>query len=233
MCFMNYGDAGGTLDAGKTWFKSSQGNWDYGCVDWSDPKAMTFFGRTHGAQLQVSFDQTKTWKRVDASHGLHLGLADANGLLLGGTGGIFLSTNKGGSWQKVSDLKPKSHIMRVFKGTCYWLTDAGVIASKDHGKTWAQLGANVDGCVGPYFGADEKSMMVVGLTGFSITHDSGATWKIAAKLPDSIKNGWNAPEGGDPRPYWFVQFGWDPKANILYTSSLNSPLQKCELGAGN
>lgn len=231
MCFMNYGDAGGTLDAGKTWFWS-QGWWDYGTVNWADPQAMTLFARDHGGNLQASFDHAKTWKKVDSSHGTRVGLAGTN-LLVAGKDGIYLSLDKAATWQKVSNLLPKSHVMRCFKGVCYWLTDSGVIVSKDLGQTWAQQGANVDGCVGPYFGVDEKSMLVVGLSGFSITHDAGATWRIASKLPDDIKRGWNAPEGGDPRPYWFVQFGWDPKANILYSSSLGVPLQQCILGQGN
>jgi hypothetical protein len=230
MCFMNYGSAGGTLDGGKTWFTSTQGNWNWGCVDWSDPMAKTMLANSHGGgSIQLTTDAGKTWTRINGAAGGHVGVADATSLLVGGGSGIFLSTANGSNWQKVSDFKPKGRVMRVFKGKCYWLDDTGVIVSADHGRTWTRMGTMVDGCVGPFFGADEHSMVVVGLAGFAVTHDDGGTWRIVAALPDSIKTGWSAPEGGDQRPYWFVQFGWDPKANILYASSLHAPVQKCAL----
>jgi hypothetical protein len=230
MCFMNYGSAGGTLDGGKTWFTSTQGNWNWGCVDWSDPAAKTMLADSHGdGSVQLTTTAGKSWTRISGAAGIHLGVADATSLLVGGGSGIFLSTANGSNWQKVSDFKPKGRVMRVFKGKCFWLDDTGVIVSADHGRTWARLGTAVDGCVGPFFGADEHSMVVVGLAGFAVTHDDGGTWRIVAALPESIKAGWSAPEGGAQRDYWFVQFGWDPKANILYASSLHAPVLKCAL----
>ncbi len=230
MCFMCYGDAGGSLDGGKTWFKSGMGHWNWGTVDWSDAQARTMIGDAHGdGAVYLSGDQGKSWSKITGAGGNHVGVADANTLLCGGDGGIFLSTAKGTAWQKVSELKPKGRTMRVFKGHCYWLTDAGVISSNDHGRTWARLGTEVDGCVGPFFGTDEHSMMVVGLSGFSITHDDGASWHNVATLPDNLRTGWSAPEGGAPRDYWFVQFGWDPRANIIYASSLHAPLVRLEM----
>jgi|GEM_PF-1435246 len=229
MCFMCYGDAGGSYDGGKTWFKSGKGHWNWGVVDWSDPLGNTMLGNPHGdGGVSLSVDQGKTWKGVNGG-GVHVGIADANSILVGGEGGIFLSANGGNSWQKVSDFRPKGRTMRVFKGRCYWLDDDGVIASSDHGRTWARLGTKVDACVGPFFGNDEHSLLVVGLSGFAVTHDDGATWRTIAALPEHIRQGWSAPEGGLPRDYWFVQFGWDPKQNILYTSSWNTALIKCEL----
>ncbi len=230
MCFMNYGSAGGTLDGGKTWFSSTQGNWDFGCVDWSDPMAKTMLADSHGdGSVQLTTNAGKSWSRISGAAGIHLGIADATSLLVGGGSGIFLSAANGANWQKVSDFKPKGRVMREFKGKCYWLDDAGVIISENHGRTWTRLGATVDGCVGPFFGADEHSMVVVGLAGFAVTHDDGGTWRIVAALPESIRTGWSAPEGGAQRDYWFVQFGWDPKANILYASSLHAPVLKCSL----
>jgi len=230
MCFMCYGDAGGTLDGGKTWFKSGMGHWNWGAVDWSDPQAKTMIGDAHGdGSVYVSGDTGKTWSKVSSAGGIHVGVADAGAVLCGGDGGIFLSVTKGSNWQKVSDFKPKGRTMRVFKGHCYWLTDAGVITSSDHGHTWTRLGTDVDGCVGPFFGTDEHSLMVVGLSGFSITHDDGMTWRNVAKLPDNLRTGWSAPEGGAPRDYWFVQFGWDPRSNIIYASSLHAPLVRLEM----
>ncbi len=230
MCFMNYGSAGGTLDGGKTWFSSTQGNWNWGCVDWSDPSAKTMLADSHGdGSVQLTTNAGKSWSKISGAAGIHLGVADATSLLVGGGGGIFLSTANGSNWQKVSDLKPKGRTMKVFKGKCFWLDDTGVIASADHGRSWTRLGTPVDGCVGPFFGADEHSMVVVGLAGFAVTHDDGGTWRIVAALPESIRTGWSAPEGGAQRDYWFVQFGWDPKANILYASSLHAPVLKCAL----
>jgi hypothetical protein len=230
MCFMNYGSAGGTLDGGKTWFSSTQGNWNWGCVDWSDAMARTMLANAHGdGSVQLTTNAGKSWSKLSGAAGGHLGVADATSLLVGGGSGIFLSTANGSNWQKVSDFKPKGRVMRVFKGKCFWLDDAGVIVSADHGRTWTRLGAQVDGCVGPFFGADEHSMVVVGLAGFAVTHDDGGTWRIVADLPESIRKGWSAPEGGDQRPYWFVQFGWDPKGSILYASSLHAPVLRCAL----
>jgi hypothetical protein len=94
-----------------------------------------------------------------------------------------------------------------------------VLVSKDKGATWAVLGSPVAAGAGPYFGKDEKSIMVVTKQGLSETTDAGQTWNVVAPLPPGYEF---SPTG------WFVNFAWDPVRNVFYISTMGKPALKFE-----
>jgi len=62
-------------------------------------------------------------------------------------------------------------------------------------------------------------MVVVGKEGFFESLDGGANWRKAAPLPDASNGTWPTNEGMD-RSGWFLNFGWDPNADIFYASKM-------------
>jgi photosystem II stability/assembly factor-like uncharacterized protein len=133
--------------------------------------------------------------------------------------GLQRSTDGGATWTKVSDLQPSGLSVRVFNGVGYWTSSAGLLASKDKGATWTVQGTAVASGAGPYFGKDEKQIIVATKAGLSETTDGGETWKTVAPLPPGYEF---SPTG------WFVNFGFDPVRNILYVSRMGKAAMKYE-----
>jgi hypothetical protein len=97
-----------------------------------------------------------------------------------------------------------------------------LLVSKDKGANWQTQGTAVNIWQGPFFGRDEKEMLVVGKDGVFIARDAGTTWTRAANLKPK--------EGGFVfTPNWFGCYAWDPLNNILYASAMGNPVFKLEL----
>jgi hypothetical protein len=223
-CFMLDGSAGMSLDGGKTWSPLNDGSrgQDVACVDWSLPSPKNVFAIRHesGGLGQYSTSGGKSWKEVGKDFLPSVGMFDG-GIVVSSKGkGIIRSVDGGATWAQVSDLTPNPGVVRCFKGTGYWLTKDHVIMSKDKGQTWVPLGTPVRAGWGPYFGKNDKHMVVVGKEGFFETVDGGATWLKSIPLPDASNKTWPMSDGGLDRSGWFVNFGWDPNADIFYASKM-------------
>jgi hypothetical protein len=228
-CFMLDGKCGMSLDAGKTWhdFAKVGRNWDFGAVDWSDPDAKSIFAIHHesGGEVYTSNDAGTSWKFL----GKHpeftaVGIFDANTLVAAKKEGIARSTDGGQSWTVVSDFHPIGRVAVPFNGITWWLAKEGLITSKDKGATWQIIGTPIDAGWGPFFGKDEKQIVVANMKEILQSVDGGQTWKHLADLP---------PFKAMP-PHWpgqFMSIGWDPQANILYASRMGNPTFRCRVGA--
>jgi photosystem II stability/assembly factor-like uncharacterized protein len=216
MCYMIYGSSALTLDSGKTWQASKLSHLDFGSTDWSDPAAKNMLSLKHesGGDLVVSHDAGATWKSLGKGF-KQLGLFDGGVLMASKGDGILRSTDDGQTWTKVSELKPTGYCMRVNGVNGYWVSDVGVLVSKDKGVTWTVLGTPIKALLGPYFGKDAANMIVANKEGLHETTDSGATWKLVTASPTGFPAG---PVGPN--------YGWDPNANILYASSMGKPAYK-------
>ena len=225
-CFMLDGSSGYTLDGGKTWEKLAQVSrgWDFAAVDWSVEKPEVIFGFEHesGGKYHLSSDGGKSWTKLgespkDARGTFGVGVVDAKTLVRwsGSIGGIERSVDAGATWTKVSDAAPLGHVMVVFKDVCYWVGQKGLLASKDKGATWALQGQPVQAAWGPYFGKDEKHIVVAGKGGVQETTDGGQSWSSVAALPDPFKN--------PPGPGWYLNFAFDPVNNLFYASWMGKP----------
>ncbi|MBN2271867.1 MAG: hypothetical protein JXN61_14715 [Sedimentisphaerales bacterium] len=221
-CFMLDGASGYTLDGGKTWeaMAANQRGWDCGSVDWSAEKPANIFALRHecGGEIYTSSRMGADWSLKGKAFA-SVGIFNASTFVATREKeqGIFRSTDGGESWTKVSDLQPAGRDIRIFKGLAYWTSDEGLLVSKDRGANWAVQGDAVECSFGPYFGKDETHIVVVGKKGFFQTSDGGRLWKQAAPLP---------PEYSVTMPGWFLNFGWDPHADIFYASRMGKPAYK-------
>jgi photosystem II stability/assembly factor-like uncharacterized protein len=229
-CFMLDGPSGFTLDGGKTWNKIARMNrgWDFASVDWSVENPQTIFGFEHesGGKLHLSTDGGTSWNKLDAfpkdtnGRTFGLGVVDAKTLVRWSStaGGIERSVDTGATWTKVSDEMPAGHVMTVFNRVCYWVGAKGLLSSKDKGATWAWQGQPADAAWGPYFGKDDKHIVVAAKSGIRETTDGGETWTLVTPLPDQFKN--------PPGPGWYLNFAFDPVNNIFYASWMGKPLYR-------
>lgn len=221
-CFMLDGSSGYTLDGGKTWqpMKPNQRGWDSGSVQWSGDRTANIFALRHecGGEIYTSNDMGKSWKLKGKAFS-SVGIFDTKTFVATKEKepGIFRTIDGGDNWTKVSGLQPAGRDIRIFKGAAYWTSSKGLLVSKDRGQTWTIQGGEVECSFGPYFGKDEKHIVVVGKTGFLHTANGGRDWKQVAPLP---------PEYRITMPGWFLNFGWDPHADILYASCMGKPAYK-------
>jgi acetyl esterase/lipase len=215
------GSSAWTPDGGKTWRPCNDRSrgFDFVAVDWTDPRARRMFGVRHesGEVGLLSDDAGATWKVLDKGF-KSFGVFDFDTLVTSRGDGISRSTDGGATWAKVSDVNPTGRVMVLYGGAGYWLHDQGILVSKDRGATWTSQGSAVSAWFGPYFGKDEKHMVVVGKAGFQETTDGGATWKVVAPAPD-VKD-FNGP--------WYSNYAWDWNANIFYASRMGKPAYKLE-----
>jgi photosystem II stability/assembly factor-like uncharacterized protein len=222
-CFMLDGGAAMTLDGGRNWQPLNDGSrgQDVAGVDWSQNPPRSIFAIRHesGGLGLFSTNGGKSWKEIGKGYLAAVGIFDEQVIVSSKGSGIIRSQDGGATWKQVSDLTPTPGVVRVFRGIGYWISKDHVLVSKDKGATWSPLGSPVRGGWGPYFGKTEKHLVVVGMDGFMETQDGGQSWKLAAPLPDPSNSGWPTKEGMD-RLGWFVNFGWDSKAEIFYASKM-------------
>lgn len=152
-----------------------------------------------------------------------LGIFDAKTLVYTQKGGgIQRSTDAGQNWTKVSDFQPTGRVVRILKGTAYWLAADGILVSKDQGATWAHQGTAVDATIGPMLDPkNDKHMAAAGMKGIFETTDGGETWKQVGKLPP----GFSMPKAG-----WFANVAWDPASGTFYASQMGKPTYKLQMG---
>ena len=227
------GSAGWTTD-GRTWrrFASLGRNWDFGSVDWAAAEPRTIIAAKHETnppgEVYVTTDAGMTWKQLPIyvtgkSERLGMvGAMDATTFIYSRGEGIHRSTDTGMTWTQVSSANPQTRIPVLFEGAYYLGTTNGLLVSKDKGASWQPQGAAVNVWQGPFFGHDEKDIVVVGKDGVFISKNAGETWTRAAGLKSK--------EGGFVfTPNWFGCYAWDPVNRILYASAMGNPVFRIEL----
>jgi hypothetical protein len=227
------GDAGWAAD-GVTWQKMTAigRNWDFGATDWSVASPQVLLGALHEAAgaVYLSTDAGTSWDKLSitvlASGGgwpppayAMVGVMDATTLIYGDGDGILRSTDSGASFTKVSDENVQTRVPVLFNDVFYLGGEQGLLVSTDKGATWQAQGTSRFMWVGPYFGADENSMMVASSDGVYLTADAGATWTKVAELPEGT--------GYDPRVWG--GYAWDPIHNLIYAAATGSPLMRMKL----
>jgi hypothetical protein len=207
------GKSAWTPDGGKTWHPSNDKSrgFDFVAVDWTDAKARRMFGVRHesGEIGLLSDDAGATWKQLEKGFKA-FGVFGFDTLVTSRGRGIERSTDGGATWKQVSEVTPTGRVMVHFRGAGYWLFEKGILVSKDQGATWAPLGGEVSAWFGPYFGKDEKHLVVVGKGGFQETTDGGAMWRVAAPLPEA--KDFNGP--------WYPNYAWDSRSDTFYASKM-------------
>jgi photosystem II stability/assembly factor-like uncharacterized protein len=226
-CFMLDGRSAMTADGGKTWtpIRNVARGYDWAAVDWSARPARRMFALVHesGGIGAISNDGGKSWKEIGKEYAA-VGVFGRDVLLCGRQKqkGIWRSTDDGASWTKVDDATPIG-VLTVLGDRGYWLTDGGLLATRDKGRTWRRVGPKAGAAWGPYFGRSDRHFVVVNAKGFQETTDGGKTWKAVAPLPPSLKKEYN-PRG------WFLNVAWDPIGKVCYAARMGHPTWKCEYG---
>ena len=226
------GSAGWTPD-GINWkpFTTLGRNWDFGSVDWASlPK--TIIAAKHETnppgEVYITSDGGITWKKLSIYLNTSrdrismVGALDAATFIYSKGEGIYRSKDSGITWTKVSSVNPQTRIPVQFHGAHYLGSATGLLASKNKGETWQEQGSVVNIWQGPFFGQNEKEVLVIGKDGVFRTKNAGQTWTHAAALKPK--------EGGFVfSPNWFGCYAWDPVNNILYASAMGNPVYKMEL----
>jgi hypothetical protein len=227
------GSAGWTAD-GRTWkrFTSLGRNWDFGSVDWTAPVPKTIIAAKHETsppgEIYISGDGGTTWKKLEVrltgrpDRVSMVGALDATVFVYCNGEGIQRSTDSGLTWTRVSAANPQTRIPVAVRGAHYLGTATGLLVSKDLGATWQSQGGEVNIWLGPFFGANEKEMVVVGKDGVFRTKNAGETWTRATGLkPKEGNYTFNA--------NWFGCYAWDPVNQALYVSAMGNPVYRLEL----
>jgi len=235
------GTCGVTLDGGKTWqpFAKILRNFEFADLDWNVKNPQTIFGLLHEPFYTVlSKDGGNNWqqlyKEVEGPKDAQkltsqycLGVIDANTLVRShpSLGGISISKDGGKTWTEVAKYKVLGRRPVHYGNKVFWTTTEGVIVSTN-GKDWKLTGKGPENAVfGPYFGATEQEFMVVSDKAFFLTHDGGKTWDDVAPAFFPPETRWR----GNFARGQFSYFGWDPKRNFLYASSLGNSIYRLEL----
>ena len=222
------GTAGWTLD-GQEWkmFSDLGRNWDYGSVEWGAEIPKVIIAAKHETdppgEVYVSSDGGITWNQLP----IHLLKERGDPSMVGALGGDVLiysrgegirrSTDLGKTWTEVSTVNPLTRVPVLFQGVHYLGTGKGLLVSRDKGASWQSQGAAVDIWQGPFFGRDERNMVVIGESGIHRTRDAGATWHRVADLKPNA-------DGFQFTPDWFGCYAWDPINEVVYASSMGNPV---------
>ncbi len=220
-----------STDGGKNWtlFKKPElekhDGFSWGMANWADDEVNVILAkRHHGAPQQwLSTDAGQTWKQLDFLC-RNPGVINATTFVAGiddsvsdVENGIYLSTDQGESYEKVSDYTVTGKFPVRWDDRFYWVVDDGLIVTRDGGRTWQHTGGKLDGGLwGPYFGRSEDEIMIVGKGGFYVTRDRGKSWQhildftVPGDKTDLMKS-YNI-------MHPTASFGWDPAHDTLYAA---------------
>lgn len=178
-------------------FSDTSGTWTrIGSLDakdamaWTQTSAGLLVGGHEG--LWVSFDGGETFDRAPADLSVTdvhaLGASGETVYLASPAGGLFVSTDAGLSFRFRSqagssfmgtmlvDPRDASHVVATDMA-------AGVVESRDGGRTWRSLGGPMGAMSVAWDPSDQSRMVAVGMEGAVVSSDSGADWQ-PLKMPD-------------------------------------------------
>jgi photosystem II stability/assembly factor-like uncharacterized protein len=200
-------------------------------VDLSDPARKTMLAGAHEAtqKLNRSVDGGATWNDIGATLSAGAGFCtatavlDANTYLVGcNSGGIYRTTNGGGSWNQVSTRGVLPQPLIASNKTIYWSgAQGGVMKSTDQGQTFTEIanGSTASAAQAPTTLTElpDGRIVVVGKDHLQATADGGQTWKpIGDPLPFA-GGGFSGASGVtySAKTKTFFVWHWDCSANVL------------------
>jgi hypothetical protein len=244
---LDFSDVSPSLNAGMTadgtnWTKINASpaagrGFDFGSVDWAtaSPKVMLASAHESGGQIVLSTDAGISWTSLSVGYGSNpnsgsisvCGVMDATTLIYGSGSGIQRNTNLGsGAWTQVSTQNSTIRVPVWFNNKHY-LGNTNLLVSADKGATWTVQGAALPGgdkmYCGPWFGADENTMVVAGVNNIYKTTNGGTAWTTLTATP-------NNQDFYSLNPNWFGSEVWDPINNVLYATAMNCYAYKKSLG---
>jgi len=230
------GSGGMSSDGGANWTPFAgdpllKRGFECGVFDWDDTGKTCLAVCHESPTVVLSHDAGATWQAF-AGFTSPVGIFDSKTLIVGSKDGTLQrSTDGGATWDKVGDAPVtirKIESIVTFNGVGYLITPQGLLASKDKGATWEPYGnpVNISGAQkkfrpqGPFFGADEKHIVLVGTDGVFQTEDGGEHWTKVAPFPAEVLA---------HKPASEESFAWDPVHNIIYVCVRQVPALCCQL----
>ncbi len=215
------GLCGYSLDGGDTWKEfvkfgrqptAGAMNWDGDCSivlcsGWPDHRGL--FYSSDGGRHWIRRD----WSKADSSSQRFGFFYQGYGIfspsvLVTSTGDVTLrSEDAGKTWTEIGKHGASGPVW-FFKGKPYWMSGSGVLTTDDAGKTWTLVGSKLPtfGVAGPYFGKDERHIVVATATGFYESTDGCNAWHKLAPYPPAF-----AGVG-----FLWSSFGYDPIHDVVY-----------------
>ena len=125
--------------------------------------------------------------------GLDIFAVDPNNtqIILGGTNGLFRTTNGGSQWTEITTVHPDHRIFAFspyFPGVVYEGNDGGIVSSTNHGQDWANLNQNFPGVWLYGVALSQDGTMIGG------TQDAGVVFSDPLRPPGRA---WDMIHGGD------------------------------------
>jgi photosystem II stability/assembly factor-like uncharacterized protein len=227
---------GMSIDGGVTWtpfgVDPKKRGFEGGVVDWDDTGKTCLAVCHESPTVALSHDAGVTWQELDGFTS-PVGIFDSKTLIVGNATDHSLqrSTDGGATWTKVGDAPVtirKIESIVTFNGVGYLITPQGLLASKDKGATWQPYGkpVNISGTQnkfrpqGPFFGADEKHIVLAGTDGVFQTEDGGEHWIKVASFPAEVSA---------HKPAFEESFARDPVHNIIYACVRQVPALYCQI----
>jgi photosystem II stability/assembly factor-like uncharacterized protein len=223
---------GGPVTAGSPeaadWpvFDAKSSHVDWCAVDFADDAPYLILALKHesGGTLIVSRDLSKTFDEIGKGYGPAY-VFDKDTAVVSEAKtkekpkpGLLRTTDGAKTFQPCGDYAATA-LPKWRDGALYWLTDGGLIRSKDAGKTWEKIGEVKDARYGPIFGKDAKQMFVLTGAGVIESADGGATWSKPTAPPTELK--------GVSALTWI---DYDPVNDILYLLKMGSDLYRMPRG---
>ena len=226
---------GMSIDGGVNWAPFAvdplKRGFECGVFDWDDTGKTCLAVLHESPTVVLSHDAGATWQTL-AGFTSPVGIFDSKTLIVGDKDhALQRSTDGGATWTKVGDAPVtirRIESIVTFKGVGYLATPQGLLASKDKGATWQPYGTpvNISGPQnkfrpqGPFFGADEKHIVLFGTDGVFQTKDGGEHWAKVAPFPAEVFA---------HKPLFEESFAWDPVHNIVYACVRQVPALYCQL----
>jgi hypothetical protein len=139
---------------------------------------------------------------------------------------LMLTTDRGKTMTKVAVLAPTATMPARWGDDLFWLSEDGVTVTRDRGRTWRRMGRPVrEPFLGPYFGRNKNTMVVVSRDGWFRTADAGGTWTKIAEF-------WNPDEPGARLQIGNLRGSWDPIRDVLYIGLLGKDAYRLRLQDG-
>ncbi len=215
-------------DRAATWkaMDGKSGHIDWCAVDWTDPELRFVLALKHeaGGLLLASRDAGKSFTEVGKGYGTGWVFNHQTAVVAQAKSKeqpkpqLMRTTDGGQTFRSSGEFSPveansAQALPKWHDGTLYWLTESGLIATTDEGKTWMKIGEVKDAQYGPIFGQTTKHMFVLTKAGPTESTDGGVTWTAPLAPPPEMKG-----LGG------LSWLEYDPTHDTLYLMKMGSDL---------
>jgi hypothetical protein len=215
--------SGYSLDGGKTWdsftgfddkMQKSRGGITGGALEPGNGKTVLARGYNNQVKnLFYSADLGKTWTKLAKTREgvMGWGVFGPRDLVISYWNHIERSEDAGATWSEASKFGRCAGPVLHLGAAAYWLSDKGLIVSKDGGKTWAVQGGTPPSPVrsecwsGLLPGKDENHFVFLSKEGPMETLNGGKTWILVAKMPEDFA-----------KTHLGISLGYDAAHDVFY-----------------